>query len=124
MKHARVLHHGVALEAEASVRYLGVTVDKDLKWDEHIHRARKRCLASLAKLRRIFPSLSVIVVGSLVPALFAAVTEKVHQHKYLLSPGRQQTAHITITPTALCWLNTIQFGMSEVHVWRKLFLYG
>ena len=59
VKHARVMHHGVALEAEASVRYLGVTLDKDLKWDEHVLRVRKRCLASLAQLRRIFPSLPI-----------------------------------------------------------------
>ena len=34
-------------------------VDKDLKWKEQVSHVRKKCLATLSKLRRIFPALPV-----------------------------------------------------------------
>ena len=44
---------------ESNLKFLGVTVDQELNWKEHVVGIRKRCLASLAQLKRIFPSLPI-----------------------------------------------------------------
>ena len=36
-----------------SVKCLGVVIDDELKWHEHITNVRKKCFAGLAKLRRL-----------------------------------------------------------------------
>ena len=56
MEHALLVHQGVTLTAEPKVKFLGVIVDKDLNWSEHVSSIRRRCLAGLAQLRRIFPA--------------------------------------------------------------------
>ena len=55
----RIVHRGEELTSGSSVKYLGVVVDKDLKWKEQVSHVRKKCLATLSKLRRIFPALPV-----------------------------------------------------------------
>ena len=55
----RIVHRGEELTSGSSVKYLGVVVDKDLKWKEQVSHVHKKCLATLSKLRRIFPALPV-----------------------------------------------------------------
>ena len=55
----RIVHRGEELTSGSSVKYLGVVVDKDLKWKEQVSHVCKKCLATLSKLRRIFPALPV-----------------------------------------------------------------
>ena len=55
VEHVLLVHQGVTLTAEPKVMFLGVIVDKDLNWSEHVTSIRRKCLASLAQLRRIFP---------------------------------------------------------------------
>ena len=50
MEHALLVHQGT-LTAEPKVKFLGVIVDKDLNWSEHVGSIRRKCLAGL---RRIF----------------------------------------------------------------------
>ncbi len=54
---ASIMHRGTPLFAEPSVKFLGVTVDNELNWKEHAIKIRRKCLASLAQLKRIFPVL-------------------------------------------------------------------
>ena len=57
VKNASINHQGVTLMAEPHIKVLGVTVDRDLNWSEHVIGIRRKCLASLAQLRRVFPVL-------------------------------------------------------------------
>lgn len=40
------------LPKQESVKYLGVTIDKNLKWKMHIDGIRQKCLAKIAMIRR------------------------------------------------------------------------
>ena len=40
------------LPKQESVKYLGVTTDKNLKWKMHIDGIRQKCLAKIAMIRR------------------------------------------------------------------------
>ena len=62
MEHALLVHQGVTLTAEPKFKFLGVIVDKDLNWSEQVTSIRRKCLASLAQLRRIFPAVPGIIV--------------------------------------------------------------
>ena len=42
------------------MRYLGVEVDRNLTWKDHVNKVRRNCLSSLAKLRRASPFLSFV----------------------------------------------------------------
>ncbi len=44
--------HGLTLETVTSANYLGMTISKDLKWDEHISKTTKSANTTLAFLRR------------------------------------------------------------------------
>ena len=48
-----ISHRGVEIARSESIRYLGVTVDSQLKWKEHIQHVRQKCFMSLSKLRRV-----------------------------------------------------------------------
>ena len=54
MEHALLTHQGVTLTTESKVKFLGVIVDKDLNWSDHVTRIRRKCLASLSQLGRLF----------------------------------------------------------------------
>ena len=41
--------------AEPKIKFIGIIVDKDLIWSDHVTRIRRKCLASLAQLKRLFP---------------------------------------------------------------------
>ena len=56
VEHASLTHQGVTLTTESKVKFLGVIVDKDLNWSDHVTRIRRKCLASLSHLRRLFPA--------------------------------------------------------------------
>ena len=80
MAEVRIVHCGEELTSGSSIKYLGVVVDKDLKWKEQVSYVRKKCLATLSKLCRIFPALSSINENIAVPMhlycliwIFAAV---------------------------------------------------
>ena len=49
----RVLNN-LELQPEQSVVYLGVTLDDQLKWDDHVMKLRSKCFGGLAKLRRLW----------------------------------------------------------------------
>ena len=57
VENASINHQGVTLMAEPNIKFLGVTVDRDLNWSEHVIRIRRKCLASLVQLRHVFPVL-------------------------------------------------------------------
>ena len=48
-----ISHRGVDIACKGSIQYLGVTVDSQLKWKEHIQHVRQKCFMSLSKLRRV-----------------------------------------------------------------------
>ena len=54
VEHASLVYQGVTLTAEAKVKLLGVIVDKNLNWSEHVNSIRRKCLVSMAQLRQIF----------------------------------------------------------------------
>ena len=43
VEHASLTHQGVTLTAEPKVKFLGVIVDKDLNWSDHVTRIRRKC---------------------------------------------------------------------------------
>ena len=45
-----VQHDGTVLRSEEKVRYLGVEVDRNLTWRDHVNTVRQNCLSNLAKL--------------------------------------------------------------------------
>ena len=51
VEHAVLVHQGMTLTAEPKVKFLGVIVDKDLNWSEHVTSIRRKSLAGLAQLR-------------------------------------------------------------------------
>lgn len=55
VEHALLVHQGVTLTAKPKVKFLGVIVDKDLNWSEHVASIRRKCLVSMVQLRQIFP---------------------------------------------------------------------
>ena len=55
VEHAVLVHQGMTLTAEPKVKFLGVIVDKDLNWSEHVASIRRKCLVSMVQLRQIFP---------------------------------------------------------------------
>ena len=43
----------VVLKSSEEVKYLGVTVDRQLTWKEHIDRVRKKCISGLSLLYKV-----------------------------------------------------------------------
>ena len=56
---ARVVHRGIELVNESRIKYLGVVVDKELKWKDQVSHVCQKYLASLSTLSRIFPALPI-----------------------------------------------------------------
>lgn len=52
---------GEAIPRNKKVKYLGVGIDDELKWNEHIMAVRRRCLRGLDKLRRLRKVLPVSI---------------------------------------------------------------
>ena len=48
-----ISHKGVNVARKECIRYLGVIVDSQLKWKEHIQHVRQKCFMGLSKLQRI-----------------------------------------------------------------------
>ena len=59
VKKESLLLEGVSIPASTYVKFLGVIVDDELTWAEHVKFIRQKCFACLASLRRIFPTLPV-----------------------------------------------------------------
>ena len=45
-----ISRRGVDIAHKGSIRYLGVTVDSQLKWKEHIQHVKQKCIMSLSKI--------------------------------------------------------------------------
>ncbi len=50
---------GESIKESDSIKYLGVTVDRDLKWTSHISGLRKKASAGIACLRKLSPSIPI-----------------------------------------------------------------
>ena len=50
---------GESIKETDSIKYLGVTVDRDLKWNSHISGVKKKASAGIACLRKISPSIPI-----------------------------------------------------------------
>ena len=59
--------------------YLGMTLDDQLKWNDHIMKLRSKCFGGLAKLRRLCKDLPMTVRKKLYCALIAAATYRLLQ---------------------------------------------
>ena len=59
---------GNLIQPKSCVKYLGILVDSDLAWTEHIHSLRKKCLAVLSVIRRI----SIYMPTTLLKTLYKA----------------------------------------------------
>ena len=53
----RLVHCGEEVASGTRVKYLGLMVDRELKWKDQVSHVRKKCLATLSRLRRLFPAL-------------------------------------------------------------------
>ncbi len=62
-------HEGIRLDSEEKVKYLGVEVDRILTWKDRVHKVRRNCLISLAKLSRVSPFLPLTTKKPLYNAL-------------------------------------------------------
>ena len=54
---------------QQSVKYLGITIDRDLSWSQHVENVRKKSLAGLAAVRRASAYLPTAVRRLLYNAL-------------------------------------------------------
>ena len=50
----RVTLRGEEITKNTSVKYLGVTVDQDLKWNLHVAKFQQKCWACLGTIRRAY----------------------------------------------------------------------
>ena len=50
---------GVDIEESTAIKYLGVTIDQDLKWKTHTNNIRNKTLAALATIRRSYKKASI-----------------------------------------------------------------
>ncbi len=52
-----LLSKGTSISPSSCVKFLGVMVDDELKFVDHVNLVRQKCLADLASLGKIFPML-------------------------------------------------------------------
>ena len=71
----KLVLNNIELQPEQSVVYLGVTLDDQLKWDDHVTKLRSKCFGGLAKLRRLCKDLPMIVRKKLYCALIQPHTD-------------------------------------------------
>ena len=71
----KLVLNNVELHPEQSVVYLGVTLDDQLKWNDHIMKLRSKCFGGLAKLRRLCEDLPMTVRKKLYCALIQSHTD-------------------------------------------------
>ena len=71
----KLVLNNVELHPEQSVVYLGVTLDDQLKWNDHIMKLRSKCFGGLAKLRRLCKDLPMTVRKKLYCALIQPHTD-------------------------------------------------
>ena len=69
LEEVQVKLRGEAILRSKKVKYLGVWIDDELKWNEHIKTVRRRCLMGLDKLRRLREVLPVNIKKTLYNAL-------------------------------------------------------
>jgi len=50
---AKLVLHNAEFQPEKTVTHLGVTLDGQLKWQEHIQKLRGKCFADLARFKRV-----------------------------------------------------------------------
>ena len=71
----KLVLNNVELQPEQSVVYLGVTLDDQLKWDDHVTKLRSKCFWGLAKLRRLCKELPMTMRKKLYCALIQPHTD-------------------------------------------------
>ena len=60
---------GQKVERCGKVKYLGVWIDEDLSWRDHIEAVRRKCYAGLAKISRLRDSLPAVTKRRIYNAL-------------------------------------------------------
>ena len=65
----KLVLNNTELQPEQSVVYLGVTLDDQLKWDDHITKLRSKCFGGLEKLKQLCKDLHMTVRKKLYCAL-------------------------------------------------------
>ena len=71
----KLVLNNIELQPEQSVVYLGVTLDDQLKWDDHVTKLRSKCFGGLAKLKRLCKDLPMTVRKKLYCALIQPHTD-------------------------------------------------
>ena len=71
----KLVLNNVELQPEQSVVYLGVTLDDQLKWDDHVTKLRSKCFGGLAKLKQLCKDLHMTVRKKLYCALIQPHTD-------------------------------------------------
>ena len=71
----KLVLNNIELQPEQSVVYLGVTLDDQLKWDDHVMKLRSKCFGGQAKLRRLCKDLHMTVRKKLYCALIQPHTD-------------------------------------------------
>jgi len=72
---AKLVLHNTEFQPEKTVTHLGVTLDDQLKWQEHIQKLRGKCFAGLAGLKRVCSDLPLDVRKKLYCALIKPHTD-------------------------------------------------
>ena len=75
MHEAKLVLHNTEFQPEKTVIHLGVTLDNQLKWQEHIQKLRGKRFAGLARLKRVCRDLLLDVRKKLYCALIQPHTD-------------------------------------------------
>lgn len=72
---AKLVLQDVELRPEQTVSYLGVSLDDQFKWKDHVKKIRSKCFMGLAKLRRVCKDLPMAVRKKLYCAMIQPHTD-------------------------------------------------
>ena len=75
IREAKLVLQGLELQPETTVPYLGISLDYQLKWNEHIKKLRAKCFRGMAQLRRVCRDLPFAVRKKLYCALIQPHTD-------------------------------------------------
>ena len=71
----RIALNGFEIKCEDHVQYLGVVIDSNLTWEQHVSKVRQKCFRGLAQIRRVGHSLPVKLKLQLYNALVLPHTD-------------------------------------------------
>ena len=72
---AKLVLQDVELRPEQTVTYLGISLDDQFKWKDHVKKIRSKCFMGLAKLRRMCKDLPMAVRKKLYCAMIQPHTD-------------------------------------------------